>query len=189
LIHNDSDKLLLDDVMLLFRNAYTWIPLYLFILFYAFKTGKEKAWLFILVSLLTFACTDIISAAVLKPLFARMRPCHNAELKQVIRNILDCGGVYSFPSSHASNHFGIALFWYKAIYLMNGKKWNWLWIWAAAIGYAQVYVGKHYPFDILAGAIFGCLIGLTTSFGFDRLWKFTPYVTAVSAFQKNSASG
>lgn len=183
-IHNDSDKLFLDDIMLFLRNSNTWIPLYFIILYYAIKTGKEKAWLFVLMSLFTFACTDIISAAVLKPFFARMRPCHNAELKEIVRNIIDCGGVYSFPSSHASNHFGLAFFWYRAIYLMNHIKWKWLWVWAGSICYAQVYVGKHYPFDVLAGAVVGCIIGLTMAFCFERLWKYSPYVTAVHVFPK-----
>ena len=70
------------------------------------------------------------------------------------------------PSSHAANHFGLAAFWYFSIKKMSGKKWSWLWLWAATICYAQIYVGKHFPFDILAGSLTGFLTGL----GMSRLF-------------------
>ena len=171
LIHNDSDHDILDKVIPYLRNAATWIPLYLFMLIFAVKTAKEKVWQFVLLTLLTFACTDIISASLLKPLFSRIRPCYDAELSGMIRNIINCGGMYSLPSSHATNHFGLAFFWYKAIFIMTGKRWGWLWVWAAIVGYAQVYVGKHYPMDIVAGAILGCLIASVMAGLFEKLWN------------------
>ncbi len=171
IIHNDSDHKVLDSIIPIFRNANTWIPLYIFILYFSIKVGNVKAWQFILFTILTFAASDIISAAVLKPMFARLRPCHDPELRSLIRNIIPCGGLYSLPSSHAANHFALACFWYRAIFIMTGKKWKWLWIWASVIGYSQIYVGKHYPSDILAGAILGCLIAMATADIFERIWK------------------
>jgi len=171
IIHHDSDNEVLDRIIPIFRNAATWIPLYLFMLFYIIKTAKERAWQFILLTLLTFASTDILSASLFKPLFSRVRPCYDPELSGLIRNIVNCGGLYSLPSSHAANHFGLAFFWYKAIFVMTGKKWNWLWLWAMIIGYAQVYVGKHYPIDIIAGALLGCLIASIMTNIFERLWN------------------
>jgi undecaprenyl-diphosphatase len=67
------------------------------------------------------------------------------------------------PSSHAANHFGLAAFWYWSIKSMTGRKWKWLSLWAAAVCYAQIYVCKHYPFDIAAGALFGYVSGMLTS--------------------------
>ncbi|HEV3326711.1 MAG TPA: phosphatase PAP2 family protein [Puia sp.] len=162
LIQHDSDHSLLDTIMPVLRDPLIWIPFYAFMLYYAFRQGKEKAWPFIILTLLTFTVTDTVTAQLLKPLFGRLRPCHDPELQPFLRGLVDCGGLYSMPSNHAANHFGLATFWYFTIREMNGKRWSWLWIWAAAICYAQIYVGKHYPFDILAGALTGFLTGLGT---------------------------
>ncbi|MBS1567067.1 MAG: phosphatase PAP2 family protein [Bacteroidetes bacterium] len=170
-IHNDSDAPFLDGFMLLLRNPLTWIPLYAFLLYYAIRRAGMQAWKFIVLSVLCFAITDCLSAAVLKPLFARPRPCHDAELQPFIRGVLDCGGMFSFPSSHASNHFGLAVFWYWSIWIMTGKKWKWLWIWAAMISYAQVFVGKHYPVDVLGGALLGITVGTLLAKFFEYLWN------------------
>ena len=168
LIQHDSDHSILDAVMPILRNPYTWIPLYVFMLYYAVRKGRNTAWPFIILSLLTFAVTDSLTAQVLKPLFGRLRPCYDPEMHDVVRGLVDCGGLYSMPSNHAANHFGLAAFWYFSIRSMGGGKWNWLWFWAGAICYAQVYVGKHYPFDILVGA----LVGLATGLGMSRLFVY-----------------
>jgi membrane-associated phospholipid phosphatase len=157
-----------DVIMVLLRNPYTWIPLYALMLFYAFRAGKKNAWVFIVLSVATFAITDSVTAQLLKPLFGRLRPCHNAEMQAVLHGLIDCGGLYSMPSNPAANHFGLAAFWYFSIYAMTGRKWRWLWLWAALICYAQVYVGKHYPFDVCVGAVFGTLIG----YGMSRLFIY-----------------
>jgi undecaprenyl-diphosphatase len=144
------------------REPLTWIPLYAFMLYYSFRQGPARAWPFIVLTLLTLAVTDSVTAQLLKPLFSRPRPCHDPEVQSLIRGLVDCGGLYSMPSNHAANHFGMAAFWFYSIRAMTGKKWHWLWIWAAAVGYAQIYVGKHYPFDILAGSAVGFLTGWGT---------------------------
>jgi membrane-associated phospholipid phosphatase len=171
LINHDSDHYVLDNLMLILRNPYSWVPLYCFLLWYILKKRKSDAWPFIFLSILTFAITDSVSASVLKPFFERPRPCSDPLFHGMVRNLVDCGGYYSFPSSHAANHFGLATFWYWSIWQMTGKKWKWLWIWALLIGYAQIYVGKHYPFDIAAGAIFGWMIGILSVRVFSR-WAF-----------------
>ena len=183
LVQHDSDQSVLDVVMPFFRDPLTWIPLYAFMLFYAFRAGKQKtavgadghavagnakAWAFILLSILTVAITDSVTAQVFKPLFGRLRPCHDPGIQPFIRSLVDCGGLYSMPSNHAANHFALAAFWFYSIRRMTGKKWRWLWFWAAIICYAQVYVGKHYPFDVLAGATFGTLTG----WGMFRLFVY-----------------
>lgn len=168
LIQHDTDSSILDAVTPWLRNPFTWIPLYAFMLYYISRKGKNKAIPFILLSILTFALTDSITAQLLKPLFGRLRPCHDPEMSSMIKDLVSCGGAWSMPSNHAANHFGLAAFWYFSIRDMDHRRWNWLWIWAAAICYAQVYVGKHYPFDILVGAALGFLTGL----GMSRLFAY-----------------
>ena len=74
------------------------------------------------------------------------------------------------PSTDASNHFSTASFWFFSISWMSNKKWHWLWLWAFLVCYAQVYVGKHYPGDVLVGAIFGTLVGFLVALVFKR-WQ------------------
>jgi undecaprenyl-diphosphatase len=67
----------------------------------------------------------------------------------------------------------MAAFWFWSIFIINGKKWYWLWFWAALICFAQVYVGKHYPFDILGGSLLGWTAGVTSAKIFEH-WAFAP---------------
>jgi undecaprenyl-diphosphatase len=172
-IHHSLANNLLDAVMLFIRNGLVWIPLYCFMLWWVIRNHKKYAVKFIVVSIITVAFTDFVSASILKGFFERPRPCYSAQLQPIIRNIIGCGGLYSFPSSHAANHFGMATFWFWGIFIMTGRKWHWLWFWAAIICFAQVYVGKHYPFDVLGGGVFGWLAGVTSAKIFER-WIAAP---------------
>jgi membrane-associated phospholipid phosphatase len=173
LINSDGALPAIDGVMKGLRNALVWIPLYAFILYWIFRNGKKYAWQFVLLTIITFAITDYTSASILKPALSRVRPCYDPGLQDVIRNLVGCGGQFSFPSTHASNHFGLAAFWFYSIYLIKGRKWYWLWAWALVIGYAQVYVGKHYPLDIIGGGMFGYVVGTISAIVFER-WLFRP---------------
>jgi undecaprenyl-diphosphatase len=184
LVQHDADSAVLDFIMPVIREPLTWVPLYVFMGVYAIRAGKRgqslsaaaggvdaihsRAMAFILLSVVTFAITDSLTAQILKPLFERPRPCHDPELQNYLRGLVDCGGLYSMPSNHAANHFALATFWYFSIRAINGRKWSWLWLWAAVICYAQVYVGKHYPADVVIGAIVGTLTG----WGMSRLFLY-----------------
>ncbi|MEP7319138.1 MAG: phosphatase PAP2 family protein [Panacibacter sp.] len=149
----------LDGFMQLMRTPLTWIPLYIFVLYWVYKSKNDVFFSFLIISLLTFAITDYTSASILKPLFQRLRPCYDPLLVNKINIIEDCGGQYSMPSSHASNHFGLAMLWFWIVWYLKRKRWNWLWVWAGIICYAQVYTGKHFPFDIAVGALLGVTTG------------------------------
>lgn len=170
-IHSDASTPALDGFMKLLRNALTWAPLYAFMLFWIIRYNTKYAFAFILLTIVCFGITDYVSASILKPWLSRPRPCYEPELQPILRDLVGCGGQYGFPSSHASNHFGLATFWYWSIYFIRGKKWHWLWVWAALICYAQIYVGKHYPLDIIGGAVFGFLTGSLLAKIFER-WMF-----------------
>ncbi len=146
-----------DIVLPFLRDALNWIPLYLFLGFYLLFKYKIEAIKYVILIVIAFALADSISYHILKPWFCRLRPCHSLTLHARLV-IGHCGGKWSFPSSHASNHMAIAL----TIVLSKifTKKWmNYLWIcWALSIGFAQIYIGVHYPSDITAGFILGILI-------------------------------
>jgi undecaprenyl-diphosphatase len=161
----------LNEIMLLLREAYTWIPVYLFFLIFFSVNCKKYLVPIVLLTVLTFTITDFVSASILKPFIGRLRPCQDPAIKFEINNIAGCGGIYSMPSSHASNHFGLSAFWFMIVNHTLGKKWFWLWLWAFVIGYAQVYVGVHYPGDILIGAIFGVGTASFTGYLFKRWTK------------------
>ena len=148
-----------DWLMPALRNRFFWTPLYLFIIIFFIRNYGKQGWIMILFLGLTFGCTDFISSSLIKPTVQRLRPCNDPEIKSDVKNLIDCGSGFSFPSSHASNHFGLAVF----LIMMFYPKWKLILpiglLWAASISFAQVYVGVHYPIDILAGAMLGGMIG------------------------------
>jgi membrane-associated phospholipid phosphatase len=167
LINRQLSSEWLDGFMKLLRYPITWMPLYVFILYFFYKNYKAQFLFVVIFSVITVALTDYISAGILKPLLERVRPCYEPGLN--VRSLVGCGGTYGMPSSHASNHFGLAAFWFMIVLDKFSKKWHWVWLWAFAVCYAQVYVGKHYPADVFFGGILGTSIGLITS----GLFEFT----------------
>lgn len=148
-----------DGLMPILRNKYTWVPLYIFFIAYAIKTYRQKGLYLILFFAATVGIADFGSASVFKPAFNRSRPCNDIKIQQTMILRVPCGNGKSFPSTHASDHFAIAIFLVVVFY----KKWKPIIpiaiIWAASICFAQVYVGVHYPFDVTFGMLFGSSIG------------------------------
>jgi Membrane-associated phospholipid phosphatase len=161
----------LDALMPYARNQWTWAPLYLFLLIFITGNFKRNGWIWCLFFLLTFALTDFISASIIKPYFERIRPCNNRYISHLVKSLVPCGSGYSFPSSHAANHFGMAVF--SAITLQKHVKkvWPIALGWAFLVIYAQVYVGVHYPMDVLCGGLLGTIIGLATGKLFNRKFR------------------
>ena len=158
-----------DSLMLALRNPLTWIPLYAFILYWVVRYQKKIAWQFILLSLVCFAIADFTCFVILKPFFARPRPCFDPGLQATIRSLVGCGGRFGMPSNHASNHFALATFWFLSVKKISGRNWQWLWMWAALVCYAQVYVGKHFPFDVMTGGLLGVMVGVLVFQLFKRI--------------------
>lgn len=159
-INNDWTSSNLDAIFPIWRESLTWIPLYIFLLAFVIMNFGGKIWTWILVLILTVICTDQISSGILKDFFERLRPCRDPDMMFQVRLLLNrCPISFSFTSSHATNHFGVAVFIISTMKPVM-KQWRWLFLfWAASISYGQVYVGVHYPLDILGGAYIGSLIG------------------------------
>lgn len=168
-INTEWTNPLLDSIYPWYREANAWVPLYLFLIVFAIMNFKEKALPWILFAVLTATLTDQLSSSLIKNLIERPRPCREELLMGQVRLILNnCSGGYSFPSSHATNHFGFAMFLFLTLRPIM-KKWGYVFfIWAATIAYGQVYVGVHYPLDILGGTLLGCLIGYFTGTYFNK---------------------
>ncbi len=146
-----------DSVMWWISDKINWIPLYIVLLGYMVYTFRRKAiWILLAVPVLILM-SDQSSAHLFKETFERLRPCHQTHLAGMIHLVNDyCGGSYGFVSSHAANHFAIAFF--TALWLR--KQWYWIGIllWAALVSYSRIYLGVHFPGDILGGAALGILL-------------------------------
>ncbi len=159
----------LDWLMPILRNKMTWIPLYLLLAFLLFKTFGLKSLFIITGALFCVVLTDQISSALLKPWINRSRPCQNPDFAENIRLLIDCGVGKSFTSSHAANHFGLFAY-FSFIFGKNRSRLVFLgFIWAALISYAQVYVGVHFPIDVIGGGILGLVAGTSTAFLFLKI--------------------
>ena len=113
---------------------------------------------------------DFTSASIVKPMVKRLRPCNDPVVSKTDDlRLTACGTGYSFPSTHATDHFAMAFF----LIILFGKRWRWIWLWAllwaALITFAQVYVGVHYPIDVFCGALYGILVGWLFSLIFTKI--------------------
>ena len=165
---NNLGTLSWDGFWLFMTNKYNMIPLYLFLLGLSiWYWGWKKGLGVLVIALLMIAFTDQVTN-LFKSGFARLRPCHDPDIAPLMRLVkAGCGGKYGFFSGHASNSFAVALFFVGLFQHQYGHM-RWLLLWAALVAYSRIYVGVHYPLDILCGALFGAISG----YGFQKLYKF-----------------
>ncbi len=151
----------LDVILPIMRHKETWIPVYLACILWIIYRNRSKAWIPLLAIAITMTVSDTLSSKLIKKSVKRPRPCQVVEQfpETIVR--VGCGGGYSFTSSHATNHFTLA--WLLPILLGVTKRWfRWLCLfWAGLISISQVYVGVHYPIDIVCGALLGSILGYT----------------------------
>ena len=158
---------LADHIMPWLRTSNNWYPMYAAILAYLFFKWGKNAWKWILIVAVNIALTDQISSSFFKPFVHRLRPCADPAIMHQARLLLEhCSGGFSFTSSHAANHFGLAMFLFITWGLTEQRYTKFFFVWAGLIAFAQVYVGVHYPLDILGGA----LIGLVSGYGMAKAY-------------------
>lgn len=154
----------LDPVMFWITKTLFWLPLYLFLLFLTIKYFKKDWWIVIIGIALAILLTDRITSGFMKPFFERLRPSREPSLQGLVHLVQDSagrfytGGKFGFASSHAANTFATAMFFW----LVFRHRYRWMWVlfvWATVMTYTRIYLGAHYPGDILVGLLIGLACG------------------------------
>jgi undecaprenyl-diphosphatase len=154
---NSANSPFWDKIMYFLSEVFVWIPLYLAILLYLAKEYRIRFLVILLFIIISVTIADQ-GALLIKNTVHRYRPCHEPSLQGLVHTVKGvCGGMYGFVSSHAANSFNVALL----SLMMVKKRWFSIFIiiWAAAVSYSRIYLGVHYPGDVLGGSILGAFVG------------------------------
>jgi membrane-associated phospholipid phosphatase len=154
------------------RETFFWAPFYFFLLLFVIINFKKFGWLWALFLILNVFVSDYVSSTFIKEFIFRLRPCHDPVIADSIRFLVKyCPISSSFTSSHAANHFAAAMFIFTTLRqkVNIGKWWALIFVWAFIPAYAQVYVGVHFPTDILGGIFVGLLLGFLMASLFNRI--------------------
>jgi undecaprenyl-diphosphatase len=168
----------LDPVMWWLSSVVFMIPVFGFVLYYAYKKGKLRLTLIMMGGIgLCILLSDRISVELFKEVFQRYRPTHNHEIGDLVHTVIKPngeeyrGGIFSFVSSHATNAMSMALFTFLHLRRFN-KKWSLIFAWVFIVSYTRIYLGVHYPSDLVCGAALGAIFG---TFVYWISLKFDPY--------------
>lgn len=149
-----------DGFWMVYTTKINWVPLYAVLLYLMYKNLNKKAFILnILVIVLMITFTDQITN-LFKHGLQRLRPCQNEDIQGLMRLVKSsCGGKYGYFSGHASNSMAVAVF--SGLLLRNKYKYLVfvLLFWAALMAYSRVYIGVHFPLDIVSGMLFGSISG------------------------------
>ncbi|MCU0422107.1 MAG: phosphatase PAP2 family protein [Bacteroidia bacterium] len=158
-VNNGLENSFFNMICPFLREPKMWIPLYLILVYVWYKQFGTKAFLLLAIAGVLVGVADQFSANLIKNTFERLRPCNQPLLKDQVHLLVNCGKGFSFISAHATNHFALAIY----VIVLMGNKFKFLYyaapLWAASIAFSQVYVGVHYPFDVICGAIVGSILG------------------------------
>ena len=161
-----------DTFFPLTREAFFWVPFYFFLMLFVIINYKKYGWLWILFLILNVCLSDFVSSNLIKEAFFRLRPCRDPAVADHLRFLVKyCPVSSGFTSSHAANHFAAAMFIFVTLRqkINIGKWWVLIFVWALIPSYAQIYVGVHFPTDILGGIFAGLILGFFVGSVFNRI--------------------
>lgn len=158
-IINENNSYFLDFIMYWISDKWIWIPLYIWLLYVLITFMKKKVIWFMLLVAGLITISDQVSVYI-KFYFERLRPCHDPLLADTIHLVNNgCGGQFGFLSSHASNSMSLA-FLLVAVLPAKYKAVKWMLVaYLLLVGYSRIYLGAHFPGDILGGWTLGVLVG------------------------------
>lgn len=166
---NSLNSSFFDPVMYALSGKLIWVPLYIVILVWMARSlnDRKKFYLLLIFIALSVLITDQ-GSVLIKNLVRRPRPCHEPLLEGLVHIVNGkCGGMFGFVSSHAANAFNVAL---VGLLVIKRKGFTvFIIVWAIVIGYTRIYLGVHYPGDVLAGSVYGAIVG----WGVIELYKYT----------------
>ncbi|MCW3804722.1 phosphatase PAP2 family protein [Plebeiibacterium marinum] len=147
-----------DNAFWMISSTLIWIPLYLMLIYGIIRSQKGQSWITILSVIALVVLCDQISTEVFKHGVQRFRPTHDPLLKDFVKIVNGYrGGKYGFVSSHATNTMGLAVF--TSLLFRNKAYSFFIFTWALVIAYSRVYLGVHYPGDVLGGMLLGSILG------------------------------
>ncbi len=168
-INRDAANPFFDATLPWLRESGLWVPLYLFMAIFILYNFGWRGLIWAVGFGIAVGMADQLSSHFIKYAFMRLRPCQDPFFAPYIKlRVGYCPGNPSFTSSHAANHFAVAAYVYYAGRQYFGKHLGWFFAWAGIISLSQVYVGVHYPLDILGGALVGIFIGWLVANVYNR---------------------
>lgn len=168
-INSDWQNPVFDYIFPFIREPTLWVPFYFFLIVFVIINFKKRGLYWIFFFAINAMLSDFVSSRLIKGNFPRLRPCRDPLLSDSIRFLVEyCPISSSFTSSHAANHFSAAMFIFMTFRKSINPWWGLVLVWAFAISYAQVYVGVHFPIDIICGAIVGALLGYIVSSFYNK---------------------
>ncbi|WP_242928107.1 phosphatase PAP2 family protein [Pontibacter vulgaris] len=171
---NEQHSTFWDDIMIYTSNKYVWIPFYVLLVAYIIFRYRRQSIPMLLMAVVAIGLADFVASGIFKPAFERLRPCHDPELSAMVNIVKGCGGKFGFLSSHASTSFALAVFFNL---ILSDRYFIFkivLIAWAVVVSYSRIYLGVHFPGDIIGGALVGAFTAYVSSLAYTIWLKRYP---------------